>query len=136
MSPECELYGHTGKDNLVVRKTYRSGHIRYLRCRCCMTEFSERKGSALWNVKVSEAKALSIAEQLAEGTSSKGIARLTHTHPPTVRRIAVRSGPHEQAFHQVKAQKLNVRTLEMDERHGYVEDKTQQVNEARCSLRH
>jgi hypothetical protein len=40
-------------------------------------------------VKVSEAKAISIAEQLAEGTSIKGTARLTRTHPQTVQRIAL-----------------------------------------------
>lgn len=130
INPECELYGRPGKDNLGIRKTYGADSIRYLRCRCCTTEFSERKGSALWNVKVSEAKAISIAEQLAEGTSIKGTARLTQTHPQTVRRIALRSGRHAQAFHQSKAQKLKVRTLEMDERHGYVEDKTQQLWDA------
>lgn len=130
INPECELYGQTGKDNLGVRKTYGADSIRYLRCRCCTTEFSERKGSALWNVKVSEAKAISIAQQLAEGTSIQGTARLTHTHPQTVRRIALRSGRHAQAFHQSKAQKLKVRTLEMDERHGYVEEKTQQLWDA------
>jgi len=46
-------------------------HICYLRYSCCVSEFSERKVSALWNVKVREAKAISIAEQLAKGTSIK-----------------------------------------------------------------
>ena len=115
INPDCERYGQTGKDNLTVRKTYGADHIRYLRCRCCTTEFSERKGSALWNVKVSEATAISIAEQLAEGTSIKGTARLTRAHPQTVRRIGLRCGRHGKAFHQAKAQQLQVRTLEMDE---------------------
>ncbi|MBD2157640.1 hypothetical protein [Leptolyngbya sp. FACHB-16] len=79
---------------------------------------------------MSEAKAISIAQQLSEGTSIKGTARLTQTHPQTVRRMALRSGGHAQVFHQSKAQKLKVRTLEMDERHGYVEDKTQQLWDA------
>jgi len=129
-NPDCELYGQTGKDNLGVRKTYGNDRIRYLRCRCCTSEFSERKGSALWNVKVSEATAIHIADQLSEGTSIKGTARLTHTHPQTVRRIALRSGRQAQAFHQAKAQQLQVRTLEMDERHGYVQEKAQQLWDA------
>jgi hypothetical protein len=45
------------------------------------TEFSEHKDSVLWNVKVSEAKAIRIAEQLAEGTFIKETARLTPNHP-------------------------------------------------------
>lgn len=116
INPECTIYGQSGKDNLVLRKTYGKDNIRYLRCRCCTTEFSERKGTALWNVKVSEATAISIAEQLAEGTCIKATARLTRTHPQTVRRIALRSGRHAQAFHHSKAQQLQVRTLEMDVR--------------------
>jgi len=43
-----------------------------------------------------------------------------------VRRLALRSGRHAQAFHQVQAHNLTTRTLEMDERHGYVESKSHQ----------
>ncbi len=91
---------------------------------------SERRQSALWNVKIPEARAIAIAEQLAEGTSIKGTARLTRTHPDTVRRLALRSGRHAQAFHDAQAQQLESRTLEMDERHGYVESKTYQLWDA------
>ncbi len=44
-----ELYGQTGQHNLTVRKTYGKDAIRYLRCRACGSEFSERKNTALWN---------------------------------------------------------------------------------------
>jgi hypothetical protein len=64
----CELYGQVGQDNLTVRKTYGKDGIRYLRCGCCGREFSERKNTALWNTKVTEEKAVSVAEHLAEGS--------------------------------------------------------------------
>jgi transposase-like protein len=51
-------------------------HIRYLRCRSCGHEFSERKGSALWNTKVSEEQAESVAAHLAEGCSLSATTRL------------------------------------------------------------
>lgn len=54
--------------NLTVRKVYGRDRIRYLRCRRCGTEFSERKNTPLWNCKLPEVKAVAIAEQLAEGT--------------------------------------------------------------------
>ena len=63
----------------MVRKTYGVDEIRYLRCRKCGHEFSERKQSGLWNVKIPEARAIAIAEQLAEGTSIKGTALLTRS---------------------------------------------------------
>ena len=54
---DCPLYGQKAQDNPTVRKTYGKDGIRYLRCQCCGSKFSERKNSALWNTKVIEAKA-------------------------------------------------------------------------------
>lgn len=54
-----------------VRKVYGKDRIRYLRCRSCAREFSERKNTALFNTKIEEKKAISVAEHLAEGVSTK-----------------------------------------------------------------
>jgi hypothetical protein len=59
-----------------VRKVYGKDEIRYLRCRTCSREFSERKRTALFNTKIEEKKAISVAEHLAEGVSTKGTSRL------------------------------------------------------------
>ena len=64
VTESCQLYGKTGQDNLVIRKEYGVDRIRYLRCRACQQEFSERKNTALWNSKVPEDKAVAVAEQL------------------------------------------------------------------------
>lgn len=124
--PACELYGQTGKGNLRVRKVYGLDKIRYLRCNCCGQEFSERKNTALWNTKIPESRAVAVSRQLAEGTSMKGTARLTHTSRDTVRRLTRKIGEHGMAFHEQRAQQLDIDVLEMDERHGYVESKAQQ----------
>lgn len=126
VNSECISYAQPGQSNLTVRKTYGSDQIRYLRCSHCGQEFSERKNTALWNCKIAEDKAISIAEHLSEGVSLKGTARLTRTHPGTVRRMALCIGRHGKILHQSHAQSLECQTLEMDERHGYIEDKTQQ----------
>ena len=126
VNPECISYGLPQQSNLTIRKTYGADHIRYLRCTHCGQEFSERKNTALFNCKIPEARAINVAEHLSEGVSLKGTARLTHTNPDTVRRIAVKTGKHAQAFHHTHAQELEITTLQMDERHGYVEDKSQQ----------
>lgn len=71
---QCELYGQKGRGNLKVGKRYGTDEIRYLGCGCCGREFSERKGTALWNTTGSEARAVVVGEHWAEGCSLKGTA--------------------------------------------------------------
>ena len=123
----CELYAQTGQGNLAVRKVYGKDRIRYLRCRACQTEFSERRGTALWNCKVDEARAIKVAEHLAEGCSFKSTARLVHVDPGTVRRLCRQLGQHAQRFHDACAQDLVVDSLQADERHGFVGQRRQEM---------
>jgi IS1 family transposase len=126
----CEWYGEAGQDNLTIRKTYGKDGIRYLRCRCCGAEFSERKTTALWNTKVSEEKAVSVAEHLAEGCSLSATGRLAKVHPSVVTRLNRKVGRHAETFHDERVQDLKVIALEADERHGYAHDKSQPQWEA------
>jgi len=126
----CELYGQAGQDNLLIRKTYGRDQIRYLRCRACGAEFSERKQTALWNCKINESRAISVAEHLSEGCSIKGTARLVKVDPSTVRRLNRCLGRHSQHYHQDKVQQLALDTLQADERHGFAGHKGQPAWEA------
>jgi IS1 family transposase/transposase-like protein len=130
VNERCELYGQVGQGNLTVRKVYGADRIRYLRCRVCRTEFSERKRSALWNTKVCEAKAVAVGEHLAEGCSLKGTARLVKVDASTVRRLNQRMGEHGQAFHNERVQAVAVEALQADERHGYASHKDHPAWEA------
>jgi hypothetical protein len=56
----CQLFGHTGAHNLVIRKVYGHDRMRLLRCRTCGEEFSERRGTALFHTKLPEEQAASI----------------------------------------------------------------------------
>ena len=76
VNPECPLFRQSGQGNLVVRKIYGSDALRLLRCRSCCEEFSERRGTALCNTKVSEAKAEEVINHLGEGCSVRATARL------------------------------------------------------------
>lgn len=124
VNERCTLYGQKGQDNLTVRKTYGKDGIRYLRCRCCGAEISERKNTALWITKVSEEKAVAVAEHLAEVCSLKATVRLAKVHPSVVRRLNGKIGDHAQAFHDERVQDLEVIALEVDELHGYAQDKS------------
>ena len=130
VNERCEYYGQKGQDNLTVRKTYGQDAIRYLRCRCCGAEFSERKRTALWNTKVAEDQAVAVADHLAEGCSLKATARLAKVHPSVVQRSNKTVGFHAEAFHDERVHDLNVVALEADERYGYAHDKSQPQWEA------
>jgi len=127
---DCDLYGHKGCQNLTIRKVYGQDQIRYLRCRCCQGEFSERKNTALWNSKIAEAKAVSVAEHLADGCSIKSTARLVKVDPSTVRRLNRKAGRHGQQVHEQEVQDVAVTELQADERHGFAGSKEQPAWEA------
>ena len=124
------MYGKTGQENLTIRKEYGVDRIRYLRCRACQQEFSERKNTALWNSKVPEEKAVAVAEHLAEGSSLKSIVRLTKVDVSTVKRLQTKVGQHSQCFHNQRVQEVELDSLQGDERYGFVGNKQNPVWEA------
>ncbi len=125
VNERCESYGQSGQKNLTIHKICGKDQIRYLRYRDCGEEFSERKATALWNTKVSEAKAVAVVEHLGEGCSLKATARLVKVNASVVRRLNRELGIHAKAFHHERIHDLEVATLEADERHGYAHDKGQ-----------
>ena len=130
VNPECPKYSQVGHGNLVIRKTYGRDHIRYLRCRTCQREFSERKNTPLWNSKITESKAVAVAEHLAEGNSLKATARLTRVCPETVRRLSNRLGMHAEQFHDQHVHRLSSTSLQADERWGFAGCKQYQLWQA------
>ena len=130
VNEDCALYRQPGQNNLLIRKEYGADKLRYLRCRKCQQEFSERKNTALWNSKVSEAKAVSVAEHLAEGHSLTSIARLSKVDVSTVKRLQIKVGRHGQLFHDERVQALEIDTLQGDERYGFAGNKQTPVWEA------
>ena len=130
VNPECDLYGQKGGTNLIIRKVYGEDQIRYLRCRHCQEEFSERKNTALWNSKIAEAKAVSVAEHLADGCGIKSTARLVKVDTSVVRRLNQKVGRHGRAYHEQEVQDVAVTELQADERYGFAGSKEQPAWEA------
>ena len=128
--PACDLYGQANQGNLIVRKIYGNDHIRYLRCRSCRKEFSERKNTALWNSKIDEDRAISIAEHLSEGCSMSSTSRLTKSDISTVQRLNRELGNHGQRFHETRVKDIHAENLQADERHGFAVDKKTAMWEA------
>ena len=127
---DCQLYSKKGLGNLTVRKVYSRDQIRYLRCRACSREFSERKNTALFGTKIEESKAISVAEHLSEGVSTKGTSRLVGVSPEAIRRLRSNLGDHARDFHDEYIQDVEATAVQMDERYGYVASKAEPFWEA------
>ena len=120
VNAECQHYGQSNQGNLVIRKVYGRDRIRLLRCCRCQDEFSERRGTALFNTKLREAKAIEVIDHLDEGCSIRGTARLTKVAKASVARLLKVSGRHAERFHDQKVQGLTPRLLEFDEQWYFV----------------
>ena len=116
-------FGHPQPGNLVIRKRYGKDGLRLLRCRSCREEFSERRGTALFNTKVSEAKATEIIDHLDEGCSVRSTSRLTKTAKETVARLLKVSGRHAQRLHDQPVQNLTPRAVQFDEQWSFCKKK-------------
>ena len=115
VNAECQLFRHAGANNLVVRKVYGHDRIRLLRCRWCGEEFSARRGTALFNTKLSEAQAEDVINHLGEGCRVRTTARLVKVAKETVVRLVRGAGRHAARFHDQRVRGITPKALEFDE---------------------
>jgi IS1 family transposase/transposase-like protein len=119
----CQYFGRPHQGNLAIRKVYGKDRLRLLRCGTCREECSERRNTALFNTKVSEAKAEEIIDHLDEGCSVRSTSRLTKVAKETVARLLKTSGRHAQRFHAQEVHDLRPRAIEFDEQWSFVKKK-------------
>lgn len=91
---------------------------------------SERKNTALFGTKISEQKAVSVAEHLSEGVSTKGTSRLVGVSAEAIRRLRTNLGDYARDFHDEYVQEIEAPAVQMDERYGYVGSKGEPFWEA------
>jgi transposase-like protein len=117
---ECHQFRQTGHGNLVIRKVYCRDRLRLLRCRTCCEEFSERRGSALFNTKLPEATAEDVIKHLNEGCSVRATTRLLKVCEETVARLVRNAGRHAERLHDEHVRCLRPLALEFDEQWSFV----------------
>jgi len=127
INEECKLYGQKGKGNLKVRKAYGKEQIRYLECRKCQSEFSERKGTALFNSKIPESKSASIIEHLDRKNGIVATAELVKVSKDTVSRLNRVTGRVFGKLHDVMVQDIRPKVLQFDEKWAFIYKKQKNV---------
>jgi transposase-like protein len=97
---KCTDYGKRGENNLSVCSRYgKNNHIRLLYCRTCKKRFSERKGTPLFGLRLSEEKMLSLLGHVCESCGVRKTSRLVGVHRDTVTRYILAAGEHAKALH-------------------------------------
>jgi transposase-like protein len=120
VNAECQQFHRRGQDHLVIRKVSGHDRIRLWRCRTCGEEFSERRGTAFFNTKIAEEKAVDVINHLDEGCSVRATARLAKVAKTTVARLLRMAGHHAQQLHDQHVHGLRPRALEFDEQWSFV----------------
>ena len=101
LRPGCPDHGKRGHGNLTVTMRYGPGKARrLLRCSTCTARFSERKGTPLFDARLSPDKAASVLGHVAEGVGTRKTARLVGVHPDTVTRYTRLAGDHAGQLHE------------------------------------
>ena len=127
LNAQCKTYGQRGQANLRVRKVYGADRIRYLRCGCCGEEFSERKGTALFNGKIGEAQAVSVLEHLDSSCGLNATARLVGGSKDAVGRLLRVGGRISYQLHDRLVRDVQPVALQFDEKWSYVGKKQRHV---------
>ena len=98
--PDCPDYGKRGHGNLTVCGHFgKAQQYRLLYCRSCKARFSERKGTPLFDTRLSPGKAAAVLAHLAEGVGVRKAGRLVGVSKDTVVRYALMAGDHAQQLH-------------------------------------
>jgi hypothetical protein len=99
LNRDCPDYGQRGAGNLTVPMRYGPHRRRLLRCRTCAARFSERKGTPLFDSRLSDARALAVLRHLADGCGVRQTGRLVGVDKDTVVRYGLRAGGHADQLH-------------------------------------
>ncbi len=127
-NPNCAVYAQTGQSNLRPHGwSSKSRGIRCLRCTVCGKNFSERKGTPLFGLHMSDEKALDIAHHLVEGNGMRPTGRLCGVTLNTVLRFAHKAGEHAQRFHDQMVKHVRPEQVQADEAWSYVGKKRQEL---------
>lgn len=132
VNSQCPDYGKRGAGNLMFRKFFGSGRWRFVRCRTCRKEFSERQGTALFGVRTPTDKAIAVLEHIADGCGVRQTARLTGVTTNTVMRLTKKVGDHAARTHDELARHLKAGEVQLDEKWSFVGKKGRAVRPGRA----
>jgi len=126
-SPGCPSEGIPRPGLLKVRYLRSHGTIRYIHCNDCGAEFSERKGTPLFDLRIPEERAFDVLRHISEGCGVRGTSRLCAVKTGTVTRLVKRCGEHFKRWHDQRVRGVSVHEAQLDEKWSFVGKKTEEL---------
>lgn len=96
LNPDCSDYGRRGSGHPTVADRYGPDRRRLLRCRTRKARFSERKGTPVFDTRLSPAKALALLRHRAAGGGVRPTSRPVGANENTALRLGLQAGGHAQ----------------------------------------
>lgn len=96
----------------------REGKRTLFRCRICRKTFSERFGTAFFDLKTSEEKVARSVQQVAEGLSAEAVARVENVHPTSIQRWLERAS-RQAALADQQIKDVQAEVVEVDELYSF-----------------
>jgi transposase-like protein len=96
---DCPDFGQRGHGNLTVCGHYGPHQRRLLYCKTGKARFSERKGTPLFDTRLSPDKVIAVLHHIAEGCGIRPTGRLTGVSKDTIVRYRLRAGVHAAQLH-------------------------------------
>lgn len=120
---DCPDFGIKGKGNLSAGFSYGPHGRRMLRCRTCKARFSQTKGTALENLKLSPEKVGRILQVTAEGNGVRATGRIVGVSKNAVNRLILRAGEHCEQVLRELLHDLCLSEVQLDELWSFIEKK-------------
>jgi len=127
VNSSCPDRGKRGAGNLLFRKFYGKNRSRFVRCKTCHEEFSERKGTPLYRMHLPLETFYAVLAHLADGCGIRKTGRLVGVSKDTVDALVQRAGKHAAALHDELARHLKVSEVQFDEKWSFVGKKRRPV---------
>lgn len=116
-NPQCELYGKTGRGNIVSNGSHprRGGQkVRKLLCKRCGGSFCERSGTIFYDLRSPEEKVLMALKLLLKGMPLRGVAEVMEVKLDTVRRWLRVAAEQSEEVNALLLRELKVTQVELD----------------------
>ena len=124
---ECPSNRGERRKGLSIRYWRAGNTVRYLHCHDCGLEFSERQGTPLFRLRITEQKAFDVLNHVVEGCGIRGTCRLCGAQEETVIRLVRRCGEHFKRWHDSRVQGVDVHEAQLDEKWSFVGKKTEEL---------